>query len=229
MSYKPKVLPVSDGGTGQNTLTNHGVIVGAGTSAITQLSAGSAGQVLQSGGGSADPAYSTATYPSTAGSAKSYLVSDGTNFTSFLKPLVVAYDSGSSSSTGDGTTYTIPFGNVVLNQGSVFSSGTFTSPATAEYLFVLNVAFTSLGASHTWGLIYVNGNPWLGYGAQGNYAAMRRSDNNVFTASYSVIKNIGSGGTVIFQAQVGGSTKTVGIQAADTTNYTTTINIYRVS
>lgn len=56
---------VAGGGTGQVTLTNHGVLVGAVTAAITQLSAGTAGQILQSGGASADPAYSTSTYPTT--------------------------------------------------------------------------------------------------------------------------------------------------------------------
>jgi len=71
---------VAGGGTGQTTLTNHGVLVGAGTSAITQLAAGSAGQVLQSGGASADPTYSTATYPSTATSTGVLLRADGTNW-----------------------------------------------------------------------------------------------------------------------------------------------------
>jgi hypothetical protein len=65
MAYKPQVLAVADGGSGQETLTNHGVLIGAGTSAITQLAAGTSGQVLQSGGASSDPAYSTSTYPST--------------------------------------------------------------------------------------------------------------------------------------------------------------------
>jgi hypothetical protein len=73
---------VAGGGTGQVTLTNHGVLVGAGTTAITQLSAGTAGQVLQSGGASADPAYSTATYPSTAGTSGNVLTSNGTNWIS---------------------------------------------------------------------------------------------------------------------------------------------------
>lgn len=73
---------VAGGGTGQVTLTNHGVLIGAGTSAITQLAAGTAGQVLQSGGGSADPAYSTATYPATAGTSGNVLTSNGTNWTS---------------------------------------------------------------------------------------------------------------------------------------------------
>lgn len=73
---------VAGGGTGQTTLTNHGVLVGAATSAITQLAAGSAGQVLQSGGASADPSYSTATYPATAGTSGNVLTSNGTNWTS---------------------------------------------------------------------------------------------------------------------------------------------------
>ena len=71
---------VAGGGTGQTTLTNHGVLVGAATSAITQLAAGSAGQVLQSGGASADPAYSTATFPTTATGTGTLLRADGTNW-----------------------------------------------------------------------------------------------------------------------------------------------------
>ncbi len=73
-------LVVANGGTGRTTLTNHGVLVGAATSAITQLSAGSSGQVLQSGGAAADPAYSTATYPATATGTGTILRADGTNW-----------------------------------------------------------------------------------------------------------------------------------------------------
>lgn len=61
-------------------LTNHTVLVGAGTSTITKVGPGSSGQVLQSGGASADPAYSTATYPSTATGTGTLLRADGTNW-----------------------------------------------------------------------------------------------------------------------------------------------------
>jgi len=71
-------INVANGGTGQTTLTNHGVLVGAGTTAITQLAAGTANQVLQSGGASANPAYSTATYPATT-TANQILYSSATN------------------------------------------------------------------------------------------------------------------------------------------------------
>src|SRR5882672_2929238 len=64
------------------TLTNHGVIIGQSTSAIVATAAGSSGQILQSGGASADPAYSTATYPATAGTSGNVLTSDGTNWNS---------------------------------------------------------------------------------------------------------------------------------------------------
>jgi hypothetical protein len=61
-------------------LTNHAVLVGAGTATITKVGpSATAGQVLQSGGASADPSYSTPTYPSASGTARKILVSDATN------------------------------------------------------------------------------------------------------------------------------------------------------
>ncbi|CAM5999029.1 unnamed protein product [Sphagnum balticum] len=53
-------LVVSNGGTGRATLTNHGVLVGAGTSAVTQLAVGTNGQVLL-GSSAADPVFGTLT------------------------------------------------------------------------------------------------------------------------------------------------------------------------
>lgn len=49
---------VAGGGTGQTTLTNHGVLVGAGTNAVTQLAVGATRSVLQGTTG-ADPAFTT--------------------------------------------------------------------------------------------------------------------------------------------------------------------------
>lgn len=49
-------LVVANGGTGRTTLTNHGVLVGAGTSAITQLAAATNNQILV-GNTSADPSF----------------------------------------------------------------------------------------------------------------------------------------------------------------------------
>lgn len=60
-------------------LTNHAVLVGAGTTTITKVGpTATAGQVLQSAGAAADPAFSTATYPSTT-TINQILYSSATN------------------------------------------------------------------------------------------------------------------------------------------------------
>ncbi len=60
-------------------LTNHAVLVGAGTTTITKVGpTATAGQVLQSAGSSADPIFSTATYPSTT-TVSQILYSSSTN------------------------------------------------------------------------------------------------------------------------------------------------------
>jgi len=73
-------LTVANGGTGVGTLTAHGVLIGEGTSNVAITSAGSAGQHLQSGGASADPNWTTATFPATATSTGTILRADGTNW-----------------------------------------------------------------------------------------------------------------------------------------------------
>jgi len=51
-------LAVAHGGTGASTLTDHGVLIGSGTSAITPLTVGTNGQVLL-GSSAADPVFAT--------------------------------------------------------------------------------------------------------------------------------------------------------------------------
>src|SRR4029077_20170853 len=60
-------------------LTNHAIQVGAGTATLTQVSVGSTGQVLQANS-SANPTWSTATFPSTATGTGTILRADGTNW-----------------------------------------------------------------------------------------------------------------------------------------------------
>jgi hypothetical protein len=52
-------LDVPHGGTGVSTLTNHGVLLGQGLNDVVVTSAGTSGQVLISGGASADPSFGT--------------------------------------------------------------------------------------------------------------------------------------------------------------------------
>lgn len=74
------VVPVGFGGTGHTVLTQHGVLIGNAGNAINSTVAGSAGQVLSSGGASADPVWTTATFPSTASGTGAILRADGTNW-----------------------------------------------------------------------------------------------------------------------------------------------------
>lgn len=60
------------------TYTAHGVLIGEGTSSIVATSAGTAGQLLASGGASADPNWTTATFPLTA-TAGSLIAATATN------------------------------------------------------------------------------------------------------------------------------------------------------
>ena len=61
MAYEgPHPFPVESGGTGAATFTDHGVLIGSGTGAITAASVGTNGQLLIGSTG-ADPAYATVT------------------------------------------------------------------------------------------------------------------------------------------------------------------------
>jgi len=65
-------------------LTNHAVLVGAGTTTITNVGpTATVGQILQSAGAAADPAFSTATYPLTT-TVSQILYSSSTNVVSGL-------------------------------------------------------------------------------------------------------------------------------------------------
>lgn len=77
-------IPVSQGGTGKTSLTAYGIMTAGTTStgAMQQVTIGAAGTMLRSGGASALPTFSTATYPDTAGTAGNVMTSDGTNWVS---------------------------------------------------------------------------------------------------------------------------------------------------
>jgi len=66
MAYRPQVLTVANGGTGQVTLTSHGVLVGNGTSGIVALAVGANNSILMGNTG-ADPAFTTTGTPYVTG------------------------------------------------------------------------------------------------------------------------------------------------------------------
>lgn len=94
-------------------LTNHALLVGAGTDTITKVGPSAiAGQILRSGGSSADPSFSTATYPATAGTSGNVLTSDGTNWIS------QAASGGSGIGTINGDSGSVTGSTVTFNGAS---------------------------------------------------------------------------------------------------------------
>jgi len=90
-------LAVTEGGTGASTLTDHSVLVGSGTGAITPLTVGTNGQVLV-GSTNADPVFAT--------------ISDGTGITTTTGAgtLTIA-STGTTLNDQTGTTYTLVLGD----------------------------------------------------------------------------------------------------------------------
>jgi hypothetical protein len=143
----PIAFSTTQGGTGRTTLTNHGVLIGAGTSAVTQLVTGSAGQALLSGGASADPAYSTPTYPSASGSAGTILRSDGTNnvYTTATYPATTTINQMLYSSAANTVT-----GLATANNG-VNITGTTGIPSVLAAGTTGQVLIATTGSPPSWG------------------------------------------------------------------------------
>ena len=122
-----KPIEVAFGGTGRATLTNNGVLVGATTSAITQLAVGTNGQCLVGSTGAA-PVFATLASPKSTITYTTGAGSVGLDIAAI--PSFFAYRSAPIGNvTGDGTTYTPSFNIALLISSSVISFSVSFSPA----------------------------------------------------------------------------------------------------
>lgn len=110
---------VAMGGTGASSLTNHGVLVGSGTSAISALSVGATGTVLQGSTG-ANPTF-TATPTVTSISFGGSALSTFTDWTSWTPTLDGSVSGTTTYSTQLGSYCRI--GNVVIAMFNVTITG----------------------------------------------------------------------------------------------------------
>lgn len=228
MSYKPKVLPVSDGGTGLTTLTSHALYVGNGTSNPTALGVGTTGQALVASTG-ANPAFGTlpiagggtnATSMSTSTGIVKYdgtslvtsstaLIDSSNRQTNSSQPCFLANKSSSSSNvTGDGTTYTVIFDVEQVDQGSNYdnSTGIFTAPIAGRYQFNANVTVTGMTSAMNFGNLTLLTTGSVYNGLRANYGAIRDS-GNVICVSISVIATMAANDTAKIQINIAGGTK----------------------
>lgn len=138
-------------------LTNHALQVGAGTATLTQLATtATAGQVLQSAGSSSDPAYSTATYPSTT-TVSQILYSSATNVVSGLATANRAVVT--TSATG------VPVVTALATDGQLIIGSTAGAPAAATLTAGTGITITNAsnsitvavtGGGNTWSSITAN-------------------------------------------------------------------------
>jgi len=134
-------LSASYGGTGATTLTDHGVLIGSGTSAITATATGSAGQILRSAGASADPDWTTFTIPATFAQGDVLYASAANTVAGLTKDSnATRYLSNTGSSNNpawaqvnveNGVTGTLPVGNGGTGATSITDHALVVGSATA--------------------------------------------------------------------------------------------------
>lgn len=116
-------LPVGNGGTGQTSLTTHGVLVGAGSSNVTVLTAPPAGTVLAGQGASSDPSFSSTPTFGIAGTTLGTLALTGnTSGTITIQPQAAAGTYNFNLPTTAGSN-----GQVLTSAGGGSSPMTWTS------------------------------------------------------------------------------------------------------
>lgn len=176
-------------------LTNHSVLVGAGTTTITKVGpTATIGQVLQSAGSLADPAFSTATYPLTT-TINQLLYSSAANTVTGLAPVNRA--SLSTNSTGVPTW-------LALTDGQLVIGSTAGSPAAANLTQGTGISITNASNSIT---IAVNGSV-VGQTITGNSGgALSPTAGNwnivggTVASGTSPLVTAGSGSTLTINAQ----------------------------
>ncbi len=125
-----------------STVTQYSVLVGGASNAVASTTVGNAGQVLQSSGAGVNPAYSTATFPSTATGTGKVLIADGTNWVASTPTFPNASATSGKFIQSDGTNWiastpTLPTtagtsGKILISDGTNFISSTPTYPNAAS-------------------------------------------------------------------------------------------------
>jgi hypothetical protein len=203
----PATFTGSGSDLGPRTL--HGVILGEGiTNPLGATVAGSAGQLLTSGGASADPLWTTATYPASSGGTGKILYDNGTNFVESV-PTFPAAASASS-------------GKIITSDGTNWIASTNTFPNTATQ----GALIAATGANAIGQIIDVAVGQVLASGGVGVVPAYTATPSvtsvtttNGFTATVA-----GAGITLNSAATSGTTTATLNGRSGQITITTPTIN-----
>lgn len=116
--------------------TQHAIQIGNASHSLTSIAVGSTGQVLQANT-TADPTWSTATYPSTGGTNGTFLQSNGTNFVNSAALTNGQLWIGSTGNPPTAATLT-QGANITITNGAgsitIASTGGSSTPYQKEYL-----------------------------------------------------------------------------------------------
>lgn len=128
------VQTVTTGGTGRQTLTNHGVLVGAATNPLTQLAVGANGQLLLGSTG-ADPAFGTMSQDCTITSA-GVITCTKTNNVAFATSATTDTTNATNISSGTLPTARLSLGQITNSLGADVavnvSANYFDGPSVAQ-------------------------------------------------------------------------------------------------
>lgn len=209
-------LVVSNGGTGRATLTNHGVLIGAATTAISQTAAGTTGQVLTGVTGSdpvwASPAASSISITGDTGGALTGNAFTFTGGTTGLK-----FGGATSTETLSGTLVVANGGTGATSlTGILTGNGTSTVTANAVTQHGVLIGGASNAASS------------LGVAATGTVLSGNTAADPSFTATPSVTSIALSGGSALstFTDWTTFTPTVTGASTAGTTTYVTQAGTY---
>lgn len=193
-------------------LTNHNVLVGAGTTTITKVApSATAGVPLVSSGAAADPAFGTAVVPGGGTGNTSMtayaVVCGGTTSTANLQSVASVGTSGqilTSNGAGALPTFQAPATFSSINVQVFTSSGTYTPTSGMKYCVIecLGGGGGGGGAAITAANEFATG----GGGGGGGYARVAASAATIGASKTVTIGSGGAGGTGAAQGSTGGTT-----------------------
>jgi len=176
---------------------------------------------LNIGGGSASFNAATviklatgATTTTTTGTVRLQVSSAGEITQPTQPSFLVTNSTGGTDVTGDNTSYTVPWGNEIYDQGANFASNTFTAPVTGRYHLQASVLLDNILVTHTTRYIVISTSN-RNYFFFTNY--LLAETNRALNAS--VMADMDANDTAEVRVLVAGSTKTVDVDADGTMNY----------
>lgn len=178
MAYKRiSPIPVVEGGTGAQTLTSHGVLIGNTTGAVTVTAAGTTGQVLTATTGSA-PTFQNA-------SSGGITTLDGDTGSATGSTVTLAGDGVNITTSASGSTVTHTLNNTVTLTGNLILSSSTSSTvgslrlggSTSSYNFLSNIGtdntFVGYAGNTSLTTASATDNTCIGYGCGGSLTTGR--------------------------------------------------------